>query len=207
MINSLCERCILLESGKIAQDGETSLVVSKYLANVSAATGNEQSFPEDKSKTIQIRRVAVMDQKLNLKTQFDVFEPVTVEIDYETREELTGSIVAIALYRDGVQLFQSFDTDCNKELFEKRLTGYYRTRVNLPCPLKAGGYIIDANAGIPGRHGTSEFGWIDHIGEALAFEVEELSSHTSFPSYARGRAGIIAADLGWKTEDLRDGNG
>lgn len=199
MINSLCERCILLESGKIVQDGETSLVISKYLSGVSLAKGSEQSFPEDRSKKIQIRRVAIMDQGLNSKTQFDVFEQVAVEIEYEVRQELSGSLVAITLYRDGVLLFQSSDIDHNRELLNKRLPGYYRARVNLLCPLKAGGYTIDTNAGV------ANIGWIDAIREALAFEVEEFSFDPSFRSISRDKAGIIAADLVWRTEYLRGG--
>ncbi len=63
----------------------------------------------------------------------------------------------------------------------------------------AGGYTIDVNAGI------ANIGWIDHIREALAFEVEEFSFDPSFRSFSRGRAGIIAADLVWKTEYLKEG--
>ena len=194
MINSLCGRCILLESGKIVEDGETSSVISKYVSNISSTKGSEQSFSEDKSKKIQIRRVAVTDQGLNLKTQFDVFEQVAVEIEYQVREELIGSVVSIGLHRDGVLLFQSDDTDHNQELQSKRLPGYYRARLNLPCPLKAGGYTIDANAGIV------NIGWIDNVREVLAFEVEEFSFDPSCRSYSRGRAGIIVADLVWKEE-------
>ncbi len=199
MINTLCGGCILFESGKIVQEGETSLVISKYLSNLSSAKGIEQSFPEDRTKKIQIRRVAVMGQGLNAKTQFDVFEQVAVEIEYQVREELIGSLVSIALYREGVNLFQSSDTDHNQEFLKKRLPGYYRARVNLPCPLKAGGYTIDANAGI------ANSGWIDNLREALGFEVEEFSFDPSFRSYSRGRAGIIVADLVWETEYLREG--
>ncbi|MFC2059493.1 ABC transporter ATP-binding protein [Chloroflexota bacterium] len=199
MINTLCARCILLESGEIVEDGETSSVISKYLANVTSAIGNEQSFPEDRSKKFQIRRVAVADPKLNPKARFDVFEPVTVEIEYEVREEMIGSLVAIALYREGVLLFQSYDTDHNRELLNKRLPGCYRAQVNLPCPLKAGAYTMDVNTVIA----NTEF--IDHIREALAFEVEEFSFNVSFRSISRDKAGIIAADLVWKTESLEDG--
>ena len=199
MINNLCERCILLDSGKIIEDGETAMVVSKYLRAVGPVEGNERTFPEDKSKKIQIRRVALTDKELNVKSQFDVFEPVTVEIEYEVRQELTGSVVSIAVYREGVLLFQSDDIDHNQELFNKRPPGYYRARVNLPCPLKAGGYTIDTNAGIPG------IGWIDNIKEALTLEVEEFSADLTFRSFRRKRHGIIAADLVWESEYLKEG--
>jgi len=191
MIKTLCERCILLESGKIIQDGETSQVISKYLTESAPAKGSEQSFPEDKSKSIQIRRVAVMDEELNLKTQFDVFEQVTLEIEYEVREELIGSVVVIGLSREGVELFRSWDTDHNRELLNKRLPGYYRARVNLPCPLKAGSYIISAATMILKREA------IERIREVLSFEVEEISPVLTFPGCGRGAPGVMVADLAW----------
>ncbi|MFC2071637.1 ABC transporter ATP-binding protein [Chloroflexota bacterium] len=194
MIKTLCERCILLESGRIIQDGESSQVISRYLTDISPDKGSEQSFTEDKSKNIQIRRVAVMDKDLNLKTQFDVFEQVTVEVEYEVREEMVGSLVTLNLSREGVELFQSWDTDHNQELLNKRLPGYYRARVNLPCPLKAGSYIISTMTGIAYRE------VIERIREALSFEVEEISSTLEFHGCGRQRPGFIAADLVWKTE-------
>ncbi len=197
MIKTLCERCLLLDSGKIIQDGETSQVISKYLTNISLAKGSENSFPEDKSKKIQIRRVAVMDEKLNLKSQFDVFEPVTVEIEYEVREEMIGSVVSLGLSREGIVLFDCWDTDHNQELLNRRLPGYYRARVNLPCPLKAGSYIIGVWTGIPNRE------VIDQIREALSFEVEEITPVPIFWSYGRNRPGYIVADLVWKTEGFK----
>ena len=196
MINSLCERCILLESGRIVQDGETSLVISKYLSNISPAKGSERTSPADMSKAIQIRRVAVMDQELNLKARFDVFEQVVVEIEYEVRKEVIGSNMSLMLFREGVSLFVSFDTDHNRELLDKRLPGYYRARVNLPCPLKAGSYIIGAQATIVNVRA------IDEIREALSFEVDEVSFNTSVCSYARKRRGVVAADLVWETREL-----
>ena len=197
MINSLCERCILLESGKIIEDGETSQVISKYLTNIGPAKGSEQSFPEDKSKRIQIRRVALMDEKLNLKSQFDVFEQVTVEVEYEVREETIGSLVVIMLSREGVQLFHSFDTDHNQEFLIKRLPGYYRARVNLPCPLKAGSYNIGGSVSIHNRE------LIDVIREAASFEIEEISFDPTFHGCGRKRPGPMAADLVWKTEKAK----
>lgn len=195
MIGSLCERCILLESGKVIQDGDTSAVISEYLG-VGTPKGSKQSFPEDVEKEIQIRRVAVMDKDLNLKTQFDVFEQVTVEVEYEVRKELSGAMVVTKLFRQGTGLFTSFDIDRDTALLGKRVPGYYRARLNLPCPLKAGSYTIDAGAGVANR------GLVDRTKEALSFEVEELSFDPSFRGYARKRDGVMAADLVWKTEKL-----
>lgn len=196
MIDNLCERCLLLESGKIIQDGESSSVISRYLTNVSPAKGSEISFPEDISKQIQIRRVAVMDEELNLKSQFDVFEQVTVEIEYEVREEMIGSVVVFGLQKEGVLLFWSYDTDRNQELFERRLPGYYQARVKLPCPFKAGNYTISMATMVPNRD------MIDPFKEAISFEVEEITPVPISCSYARNRPGYMAADLVWKTEKV-----
>ena len=196
MIQSLCARCILLESGGIVEDGETSLVVSKYLTGLNSVRVGECNFLEDKGKKAQIRRVAVMDEQLRLKTLYDVFEQVAVEIQYEVEEELMGSIVVMRLSRDGVVLFTSFDTDNDSELFDKRSPGYYRTRVNLPCPLKAGIYTIYVGTSIAKRE------VIDRAEADLGFEVEELSSTAVFRGYYRKQHGPMAADLVWKTTTI-----
>ena len=92
----------------------------------------------------------------------------------------------------------SWDTEHNQELFNKRLPGYYRTRVNLPCPLKAGSYIISAATMIVNREP------IDQIREVLSFEVEEISSLLTFNSCGQRAPGVIAADLVW--EIVKDDN-
>jgi len=193
MINSLCQRCILLDSGRIIEDGETSSVISKYLSVTTLGEGSERSFPEDKSKSAQIRRVAVMDRELNPKTCFDVFEQVVVEIEYRVREELIGSVVVMRLSREGVALVTSFDTDHIQEFLNKRLPGYYRTRVNLPCPLKAGSYTMAFSISIRNRE------VIDQIRDTLSFEVEEISFDPTFHGYNRRQPGPMAADLAWET--------
>jgi lipopolysaccharide transport system ATP-binding protein len=193
MINTLCDRCILLDGGRVIQDGDTSSVVSKYLSDISPATGSECSFPPDQSKKAQIRRVTIMDQNLNQKTQFDVFEQVVIEIEYEVREELFGSMVALILSRQGIELFRSFDTDTNRKIFDKRLPGHYRTRVNLPCPLKAGAYVLGVHTGIASRQG------IDLRDNIVSFDVKELSFNPGSYGYASHRAGIIATLLTWET--------
>jgi lipopolysaccharide transport system ATP-binding protein len=194
LIGALCERTILLDAGRIVMDGETGAVISKYIGGL-PFSASEREFP-DAGKDFQIQRVAVMDAGGNLKTHFDVFEQVVVEIDYEVKSELSGSVVATTIYRQGILLFISFDTDSNNKLLGTRPPGRYRTWVKLPCPLKAGNYTIGASTVLASKTG------IHDIKEALCFDVEELSYNPTFMSYAMKRGGVIATSLNWTTKIL-----
>jgi lipopolysaccharide transport system ATP-binding protein len=195
-IANLCERTILLDAGKVVEDGETSEVISKYLSAVTSQ-GCERDFDADNNKEAQIRRIAVMDKRLNLKNQFDVFEQVVIEVEYEIKKEMTGIVIIALLSRQGTDLLYSYDTDNDAELLQQRATGYYRARINLPCPLKAGGYTIDIGTGVANQRR------IDYINDALGFEIEELSFDPGFKGYSQKQPGVMAAQLEWNTESLQ----
>ena len=88
-INILCDRAILLESGKIVDDGLAENVVSNYLAstfNDVATYSGERVWSEDNTSInniVVLRAIRTKNGNGEICGEFDVTEPVKLEIDYQ----------------------------------------------------------------------------------------------------------------------------
>ena len=103
-------------------------------------------------------------------------------------------VVGISLRRDGILLFNSFDSDENPEVMESREPGIYESEVELPRNLLAAGrYTISVMASIP------TFENLDDKPEALSFELEEHSDNFSHKSYSKNRGAMLIMPIKWQT--------
>ena len=198
MINSLCQRALLLSRGRLVNDGPTERVVGNYLTSVVEDTTARSTvtFLENPGAKAQILSAMIVKSGGGDFPQFDVFDTLDLQVKYQVREPIQGVAVNLIVKRNADILFVSFDTDHQPELLGFRQPGVYTTIVQLPSPLKAGHYVIDLGLGILNVDG------IDVRKEALAFEVEELSFDTSMRSYSLTRPGVMAIHLPWRTELL-----
>lgn len=198
MIRAICTRCIFLDSGQIKADGKPEEVIDAYLNSLRIDRGMpEFDLTDKRSPELEIEVFA--GRVLNTVTEkitghFDVFDPISIELDYEVRRPVVGSVINFKLYRNGVPLFTSFDTDTVPERHQARSVGRYTARINIPSPLlKDGIYTVVVNAGY------ANVQRIQNIENALKFEVELISVPSAFVSYANKRFGVIAMPLDWQT--------
>lgn len=203
MVNTLCDRAILLDEGRLVADGETSNVVEHYLKSfiLSQNDSTMRIFEIDPSKRAQILKATLLPSTPKSASPIDVFEPLRLEIIYACREELEGVSVNIVVRRDGEILFVSFDSDNHPELLRNRPEGTYVAKTELPSPLKAGYYTIDISLG------KLNVGGLDLHKEALSFVVQDLSFDSSMRSYGHTRPGVMAVHLNWENRLLDSARG
>jgi len=194
-IKRLCQRCILLEKGKVALDGEVNEVVNHYL-NSGLERGNATAnFPDNASSPICLRRVILKNDQGELAVSFNMGNKIFLQIDYVVRNPLRNSMIIFTVSRDGTYIFSSHDTDLRRELLEERLPGEYSTLVAVPAQLLTGGSYNLSFAAVVGPYGEYH-----HTGyyDVLSFEIKDEVVDT-FLSYSRGRGTLVIAELEWNT--------
>ncbi|MBA2339396.1 MAG: ABC transporter ATP-binding protein [Pyrinomonadaceae bacterium] len=201
-VTRLCERVILLERGRIVQDGEAQKVVNDYLgaswnataerewANVSEAPGDE---------IVRLRRVRVCDGQGRTTAAIDVRFPVGIEMTYEVLEPGHVLSPGIDLFNEeGVHLFSSYDVG-EEWRRRPRPTGCYTSITWIPANCLAEGNLI-ANAAVAAHIPET----IMHIyaRNAVAFQMSESrEGGDSARGDRRGAiSGVVRPWLNWTTQ-------
>jgi lipopolysaccharide transport system ATP-binding protein len=112
LIQSLCKRVILLQSGQIIKDGVPNEVIPHY-QNIAYKKSEDElkhkmSSPEDRVRIdmrplAEIQAVSFSDGLVKNKENFQAGEHLFITMDYETREKIDSPIFMIDIVRaDGV---------------------------------------------------------------------------------------------------------
>jgi len=200
MIKTLCQNTILLEKGIIRTYGITQEVTDIYLES---STSNlmdkyEEFYDFDSQKKAQITGVKLVRE--SDKKGIDVYDNLTVSINYAIKEPLIGSALILKVNRNGEIIFISFDTDLDVRLLEKRNSGVYQSFVSLPSPLKPGHYAIDLAIGM--LNSTA----FDTREKCLEFFVDEDLVDINTKSFSVRRPGLVAFVTPWKTTKIEGTN-
>ena len=89
-IQRLCPRVILLNEGKLVKDGTAEEVIRKYLEIGAELTGERVWQDRDKAPGNDIVRllgICTKDQSGQIRSQFDVRDPILIEIRYDMLKE------------------------------------------------------------------------------------------------------------------------
>ncbi len=140
-IQRLCTRTILLESGTIALDGQTTEAVDRYL-NAGLEREGERVWseadeaPHFPDRSVRLRAIRVLDRRGELRTQFDVKEPVYIEVDYEVVH--AQHVLNLHLYfknEMGDTIFVAMDNLDTPWRTERTPAGLHRARCEVPANL------------------------------------------------------------------------
>ena len=133
-VKRLCRRCVWLDKGQVRMVGETEEVVAKYLGECMEAQA-VNSYPEDPSKKVQIRKIAILDKDGVPCTDVDVSRNFFIEVEYDVREDIQKRNYVCLTLRDSSDgiLLQSFDLDSNEGYYETRGRGKYRVVFEFPA--------------------------------------------------------------------------
>jgi lipopolysaccharide transport system ATP-binding protein len=197
-VNRLCHRAILLQEGRIVDEGVTETVTRKYLESIIPPDrGSEFRIGERPDLTFQILAVAVTDDHGRIISSVGLWEQAFVRVDFLVRKKLFGSNLAMCISRDGNYILQSFDTDLSPELFDSREPGYYRAVIPLPSGLLTPGtYTVTAAAGF-----MTSVGGVDNQIDVVSFNVVADGEDIEHKSYSR-RA-VVIARIPWEIEKVR----
>jgi lipopolysaccharide transport system ATP-binding protein len=204
-ITRLCERTILLDSGRILHDGPSHQVVSTYLhsglgsmaarewADIRQAPGND---------VVRLRAVRVRAEDGRVSAAVDIRQSVGVEIEFEVLRPGYALWPHYTLDNDeGVRVFLSFDQDPEWR-GRPRPVGRYVSTSWIPGNMLAEGTMII------GASVRTEQPRIVHFYErdAAAFQViDSLEGNSARGDYLGAMPGIVRPLLKWTTRYEPDG--
>lgn len=199
MIKTLCNKCVLLDKGKVVMVGDTDEVVQSYInKHENLPSCARVDYPDDLENEIaQIDVIRLLDEDGNECSAYEVFERITLEVRYRIKKPLIGVSLGLSVTSVQGTLMESYDTDVYRDLLKSRTTGSYIARVTLSDVLQAGRYRLSPSILRPGLI------YIDRKLNALSFNVNEKSIDTSVCAYASKREGIIAARLDWDNKKVK----
>ena len=192
-ISTLTQRCLLLNSGRIAMDGPVGEGVTAYL-NSSYEDRAFWEASEDTNKPMQILRIQMSsDDNPGGGNEFDVGKETRIDVEYVVRKRVANAVIAVNIHAaDSAHLVSLEDIDQNRDLLLGRLPGQYCASVKLPGSwLNQGTYLLRVGAGVVGGE---DFGSVERI----RFQLVETGD-----SLTRGhRRGYLLPMLKWEQRQL-----
>lgn len=138
-IQRLCERCIVISQGLVVFDGEVSSAIGYYLKSKNA---NQQiSWPEVShapgNDVVRLRAVRIVGQDGTVRPQFDVRDPMVLEIEFQVYEKSQIAIIVQFIGPLGNYIMASMDNYINGPWGKQPpyLVGTYRSSCFIPGDL------------------------------------------------------------------------
>ena len=149
----LTEETIVLDKGRVIKRAPSAEAVDFYLNRGMSKLGERYWEPDEvPANAVPFRPLAirVVDKDGKVSDSTRSVDPITIEIDYECEEDITGLRVGFYLNSTrGEAIFTSFDTDAEalfKE-FTMRPKGVYTSRCVIPAnTLNEGRFVLGVNA-------------------------------------------------------------
>ncbi len=189
LVNKWCKRVLLLEQGRLIEDGPAASVTPKYLRNITAVTAHRVSFTDHPSGSTGL---TIRELTINEGGTIDFGRPFGLEIVFEAfrRYEQISFGVGISNL-EGTRLV-SFDSDLPGERLLLPTPGIYSAVITAPrLDLSPGSYLVDVSV----RLGDSVV--LDHRPACLRMEVTVPDSG---PSSAYIEATGLRPAFAWKLQ-------
>lgn len=191
-ITSLCQRCILLDKGKIKEEGETSKVVESYLNN----KFNAQSVIEfPKVQNDQIIKISIYNTDHQFINQIPIDEDFFIETEYYISDEKKKITLSIKFFSEGELLLLSSESDMTGELGDYA-PGRYKTTVKIPAYLfNVGIYYFDTILHRP---------YLESVDakRQINFEIIDSAGNKKSKVFGGTKHGKIASILNYHTYKL-----
>ena len=161
-IKQLCNRCILIDQGKLKKIGPTERIIQSYLNQfVDIEQEWYDSKKIDNQKDIQLMNARTMDLKGLKRSNFSCDEPVIIQLIYNVNNPIPGLYGYLDISRDdGTSVLVSISNDmkddpinhlpigkCTVEInIPKRILGYgqYRVSISLASIQSINSAVIDS---------------------------------------------------------------
>jgi len=204
-ITRLCKRVILLDEGRVIEDGPAYKVVSAYL-NSGLSTTAAREWPDPAKapggEVVRLRAVRVRTEDGRIADAVDIRQSVAIEMEYEVLE--AGYVLLphyLFVNEEGVRLFVAVDQDPTWRKFP-RPTGCYVSTAWVPGNLLSEGTLfVHANL-FTLNPDILQFTAPD----AVAFQViDSLDSGSARGDWAGSIPGVMRPLLKWNTQFSPDG--
>jgi lipopolysaccharide transport system ATP-binding protein len=199
-ISRLTQESIVLDKGKVLMRAPSSEAVDFYL-NRGLSKMGERYWEEDEIPTssapFKPLAIRIIDKDNHVSDSVRSVDPITVEIEYELSEDITGLRVGYYLLTTrGEPIFTSFDTD-SEELFREfasRPKGVYTSRCRIPADtLNEGRFVLGVNAS---SYRIKRYFQDD---QALSFSVD--ASGAAGTQWPEPRPGVVRPALAWTIDE------
>ena len=192
-VTELCQRAILLQDGRIVEDGDPGDVIATYLSAGETAVAQWSRADAESPKTgidVEIDSVRIISRG-EVRSVIPHNQDFSVEITYRVLEAVRDLVVLCGVANDrGTHLWTSYDTDTTDWGGRTRAPGRYTSRCEVPARLvKPGRYYLSACSLIP------EVRVIEPLGRILAFDVSPAGA-----TFEAKREGVIVPRLQWTVE-------
>lgn len=198
-VKSLCHRTVLLDKGRIAEDGTTDSVVKHYLG-AGLVTSAERKWDDIKSApggdALRLSAIRAKNARGEICSDFNIQEPVAIEMEYVALEEGNFLEDVVNVYDEsGLLLFVSYNV-LKEWRFTKRPAGRYRSICRIPGNLlNEGTFVVSAGINSPSFSGNVV------VVDAISFRIFDPGSGGARGELAREwPGGVIRPLLEWEAE-------
>ncbi|NTU78055.1 MAG: ABC transporter ATP-binding protein [Chloroflexales bacterium] len=198
-IMRMCDRTILLEFGRVIDDGPSYKVINTYLGRDTGSMGQREWPDESKSpagSVSRLRAVRVRDEAGAVTDTIDIRRPMCLEMEYDV---FAGKHVLLPHFylmnEDNVCLFTTLDVDPEWRQ-RPRPPGRYISRVEVPGNLFSEGTIYVDVAITSIEPSVGQF----HERDAVAFQVvDRMESDAARGDWGGNVIGLMRPMLNWST--------
>ena len=199
-VTRLCPRCILLDQGRLVQDGPAEQVIHRYLLagiGVTAERRWEDPSLAPGNEIGRLRAVRVRSEDGRVTARLDIRRPIGIEMEYDVLQDRHVLVPNFHLYNEqGSCVFVVADTSPE---WRRRLrpAGHYATTAWIPGNLLAEGSIV-VHAALSTMDPLKV-----HFNErdAVAFQVvDSLDGDSARGDYAGPMPGVVRPLLDWTTQ-------
>jgi lipopolysaccharide transport system ATP-binding protein len=195
----LCERAVLLEDGRVVQDGPSHKVISTYLNSGLGTTAAREWSESDKSPSgsvARLRAVRALTEDGEITDAFDIRYPIRLEMEYEVLKP--GYMLLphfVVKTEQGQCAFITVDQDPAWR-GRTRPAGRYVSTAWIPGNLLSEGMMFISCYCITLNPDTRQFAERN----AIAFHVnDKLDGDSARGDYAKEMGGVVRPLLKWTT--------
>lgn len=198
-VTRLCDRAILLEEGRIAQDGPARRVVANYLTSSAGTSAAREWLDPAKApgrEVARLRAVRVRNDRRQVSDEIDIRSPVDIEIEFDVvRPGYVLTPTFVLGNEQGIEIFVAHDLDPVWRR-RRRPAGRYVSTARIP-----GNFLAEGTMFV-----TAGLNTLDPLivqfdePNAAAFQVvDSLDGDTARGDYAGTMIGIVRPVLEWST--------
>jgi lipopolysaccharide transport system ATP-binding protein len=205
-ITRLCERGILLDQGRVIEDGPAEKVVRAYLtSSLGTTAAREWADPATApaGEVARLRAVRVRTEEGEIAEAVDIRRPVTIEMEYEVLKSGYVLMPYHHVYNEqGVFLFSAHDLDPAWRS-RPRPAGYWVSTARIAGNLLAEGTHFVSSGLMTLDPMIPQF----YQRDVMVFQVvESPDPHSTRGGWAGPMGGVVRPRLEWRTRFTRDGH-
>jgi lipopolysaccharide transport system ATP-binding protein len=196
----LCDRVLLIDEGRIAEDGPAKEVVSNYLCEGRGIMAVREWQDPQKAPAgdfARLRAVRIRAEEGQIVEKVDVREPFRIELEFDSLNSNHILLPYITLRNErGEAIFTTVDRDPEWRNRNRR-RGRYVSSVRVPGNLLAEG-MVHVNCHLRAR--CPDLIQFSEYSAVVFYVVDGFEGDTARGDWAKGMAGVVRPMLDWETQ-------